>query len=156
MTHSCGSLHCIQTVPLRCVTESLFIAIAYVNFLVYNTRSAAVLWPNKFNTTYALHRPALDAFLHTRTDNTLKFIYIYFSWRRWSRLFFILFHFLLHSTHGLRSSIKSNSMSTAWSKDTFEWKEKITTITALTYSIHLACNKCRYHSQFITFRIFRY
>lgn len=77
MTHSCGSLHCIQTVPLRCVTESLFIAIAYVNFLVYNTRSAAVLWPNKFNTTYALHRPMLDAFLHTRTDNTQIYLHLF-------------------------------------------------------------------------------
>lgn len=118
MTHSCGSLHCIQTVPLRCVTESLFIAIAYVNFLVYNTRSAAVLWPNKFNTTYALHRPALDAFLHTRTDNTQIYLHLFLLTTLVSFIFyFISFHFLLHSTHGLRSSIKSNSMSTAWSKD---------------------------------------
>lgn len=143
MTHSYAyKTKCIHTNRSITVWQSLFISI--VCKFSYNTRSAAVLWPNKFNTTYAIGQ-----YIHyTRTH---KFIYIHFFLDDVGRFF-------LFSTHSLKSSIKSNSMSTAWSTDIqmkkFEWRKKKP--QRYLYSIHLACNKCRYHSQFITFRIFRY
>lgn len=56
------------------VWHSLFILIIYVNFHIYYTRSAAVLWPNKFNTTYALQAKAC---FYT-TNNTQIYLHLFF------------------------------------------------------------------------------
>lgn len=108
----------------------------------YNTRSAAVLWPNKFNTTYAIGQCK-------RTHSNL-FTFIYFLDDVGRFLF----------THGLKILYPNPipcRLPDPQMNIIFDWKlwmeyER----DALTYSIHLACNKCRYHSQFITFCIFRY
>lgn len=82
MTHSYAyKTKCIHTNRSITVWQSLFISI--VCKFSYNTRSAAVLWPNKFNTTYAIGQ-----YIHyTRTH---KFIYIHFFLDDVGRFFFVL------------------------------------------------------------------
>lgn len=126
MTHSYAyKTKCIHTNRSITVWQSLFISI--VCKFSYNTRSAAVLWPNKFNTTYAIGQ-----YIHyTRTH---KFIYIHFFLDDVGRFF-------LFSTHSLKSSIKSNSMSTAWSTDIqmkkFEWRKKNHNVNFIPFILHV-------------------
>lgn len=106
---SCITAKCTHTHRSIMVWQSLFISI--VCKFPYNMRSAAVLWPNKFNTTYAIGQS------HTHGHSNL-FTFIFLD--DVSCIFF--------STYGLKSSIKSNFLSTAWSTDIrmkkFEWKGK--------------------------------